>query len=51
MPDLGDFINWEVLRHPYNWIIVILMLAIGYGILMYLQKPLQELPTGTLNVI
>jgi hypothetical protein len=22
-------INWDLLAHPYNWIIVILMLAIG----------------------
>ena len=44
---LDQIINWEMLREPYNWIIVILMLAIGYGILMMLQKPLSELPTGT----
>ena len=45
--NLSDFINLELLRHPYNWLIVILMLAIGYGALMLLQKPLSELPTGT----
>jgi len=48
---LDDFINLDLLRHPYNWIIVILMLAIGYGIFMLIQKPLSELPTGTLNVV
>jgi hypothetical protein len=49
--DLSSIINWELLRHPYNWVIVILMLGIGYGILMLLQKPLSELPTGTLSAI
>jgi hypothetical protein len=48
--DLDWLINWELLRHPYNWLIVILMLAIGFGILMALQKPLSELPTGTATV-
>lgn len=49
--DLDRIINWELLRHPYNWLIVILMLAIGWGIVMMIQKPLDELPTGTLNVV
>lgn len=26
---MDRIINWELLSHPYNWIIVILMLAIG----------------------
>lgn len=49
--DLSTFINWQMLREPYNWVIVILMLAIGYMILMMIQKPLSELPTGTLSVV
>lgn len=49
--DLSRVINWELLREPYNWLIVILMLAIGYMILMMIQKPLSELPTGTMEVI
>lgn len=49
--DLDSFINWELLRHPYNWVIVILMLAIGWGIVMLIQKPLGELPTGTLETV
>ena len=49
--DLDSIVNWELLRHPYNWVIVILMLAIGYGILMLIQKRLNELPTGTLKAV
>lgn len=49
--DLGRIINWDMLREPYNWIIVIMMLAIGYMLLMYVQKPLSELPIGTMNVV
>lgn len=49
--DLDRIINWELLREPYNWLIVILMLAIGYGILMMIQKPLSQLPTGTMTVV
>jgi len=48
---LDRFINWELLRHPYNWVIVILMLAIGWGIFMLIQQPLAELPTGTLKAV
>lgn len=48
---MDKFINLDLLRHPYNWIIVILMLAIGYGILMMIQKPLSQLPTGTMTVV
>ena len=49
--DLDRIINWQLLKEPYNWVIVILMLAIGYMILMMVQQPLQELPTGTMKVI
>ena len=49
--DLSRIINWDLLREPYNWVLVILMLAIGYMILMMVQKPLSELPTGTMSVV
>lgn len=49
--DLDSIINWGMFKEPYNWLIVILMLAIGYMMLMFLQKPLSELPTGTMNVV
>lgn len=49
--DLSRIINWDLLREPYNWILVIMMLAIGYMILMMVQKPLSELPTGTMSVV
>jgi len=48
---LDRIVNLDLLRHPYNWLVVILMLAIGYGILMMIQKPLSELPTGTATVV
>lgn len=48
--EISDFVNLDLLLHPYNWLIVILMLAIGYGALMLIQKPLSELPTGTATV-
>lgn len=41
MPDL---INWGMIRQPYNWIVVILMLAIGVWALHLLQEPLGLLP-------
>lgn len=40
MPDL---INWAMLKEPYNWIIVILMLAIGVYALTLLAAPLAQL--------
>lgn len=49
--DLSRIINWDLLRQPYNWVIVIMMLAIGFMILMMVQKPLSELPTGTMSVV
>lgn len=48
---LSNWINWDLLKEPYNWVIVIMMLAIGYMILMMVQKPLSELPTGTMSVV
>lgn len=33
-------INWDLLSHPYNWVIVILMLAIGVYALCLLASPL-----------
>jgi len=44
---LDRFINWDLLKEPYNWLIVILMLAIGFMVVMMIQKPLSELPIGT----
>lgn len=49
--NLDRIINWDLLRQPYNWVLVILMLAIGFMILMMIQKPLSELPTGTLTAV
>jgi hypothetical protein len=44
-------INLSLLREPYNWIIVILMLAIAvYGIAL-LQPTLTGLQTSTMQVI
>lgn len=40
MPDL---INWDLLGHPYNWVIVILMLAIGVWALCLLSAPLGQI--------
>ena len=40
MPQL---INLDLLRNPYNWIIVILMLAIGVYALTLLAAPLDAL--------
>jgi hypothetical protein len=40
MPQL---INWDLLSHPYNWVIVILMLAIGVYALTLLSAPLNSL--------
>jgi hypothetical protein len=39
MPEL---INWDLLSHPYNWVIVILMLAIGVWALCLLSAPLGQ---------
>ncbi len=30
-------INWDLIRQPYNWIIVVLMIAIAVLALTYLQ--------------
>ena len=37
-----SLINWDLLREPYNWIIVILMLAIGVYALTLLQPTLSS---------
>lgn len=39
---MDRFINWELLKQPYNWIVVVLMLAIGVAALTYLQPTLQQ---------
>ena len=48
---LDRIINWQLLREPYNWLIVILMMSIGAMLLMLVIQPAQELETGTLKVI
>ena len=40
MPDL---INWGLLKEPYNWVIVILMLAIGVYALTLLASSVDTL--------
>ncbi len=42
MPEL---INWALLKQPYNWIVVILMVAIAVLALTYLQ-PFLGFETG-----
>ena len=39
---MDRFINWELLKQPYNWVIVVLMLAIGVTALTYLQPALAQ---------
>lgn len=41
--DLGDFINVPLLLHPYNWIIVVLMLALSAFALCLLAAPLGQI--------
>lgn len=38
MPQL---INWDLLKHPYNWIIVWLMVALAVTGLVYLNRANQ----------
>ena len=38
---MSRFINWDLLRNPYNWIVVILMLLIGVMALTVLQPALS----------
>lgn len=40
MPQL---INWDMISHPYNWVIVILMLAIGVAALTILQPAIDRI--------
>ena len=44
MPDL---INWEILKNPYNWIVVVLMTAFAL-ILLHIIMP--EAPTDAASV-
>jgi lipoprotein signal peptidase len=48
---LDDFINWSLLKEPYNWIVVILILVLVYLTIMFIQKPLSQLNLGTLTTI
>jgi len=38
-----ELINFELIRNPLNWIVVILMLAIAVFALHLLQQPLNTL--------
>ena len=40
---MSDLINWGLLSQPYNWVIVILMLAIGVYALTLLSGSLNSL--------
>jgi hypothetical protein len=46
-----ELINWDLAREPYNWLVVILMLLIAIMALTYLQAPLGQIRTATLQVI
>lgn len=48
---LGRIINFDLMREPYNWLIVILMMTSFAMMLMLVIQPAQELETGTLSVI
>jgi hypothetical protein len=37
-----QLVNWELLRNPMNWIIVVLMLAIGSFALHMIMHPHQQ---------
>lgn len=37
--NLSDFVNLELLSHPYNWIVVVLILAISTMALCLLMGP------------
>lgn len=41
MPEL---INWELIKQPYNWVIVILMLAIGIYALHLVYRLAADVP-------
>jgi hypothetical protein len=47
---VNDFVNTELLLHPYNWITVVLMLAIGVFALCLLTAPLGEIG-GLVSVV
>lgn len=38
-----QIVNMELIRNPYNWVIVILMLAIGVVALTALQPALADI--------
>jgi hypothetical protein len=40
---LDDFINVGLLSHPYNWIIVVLILALSVFALCLLAAPLGQI--------
>lgn len=40
---IDDVVNVELLRHPYNWIITILILAIAVSAMCLLAAPLGQI--------
>jgi hypothetical protein len=48
---MAGIINLELLANPYNWIVVILMLAIAVFGLTLLAGPLNQLQSATLSVV
>ena len=38
--------NYELLRHPYNWAVVILMLALGFWAIKLVSPEIQQLRPG-----
>lgn len=48
---LGRILNFDLMREPYNWLIVILMMSTFALTLMLVIQPAQQLETGTLSVI
>ena len=39
---MDKIVNWSLLKEPYNWIIVFLMVAIGLIALTILQPQISE---------
>jgi hypothetical protein len=48
---MDKIINLSLLKEPYNWVIVILMLAIAVYGMALLQPTLTGLQTSTMQVV
>lgn len=48
--ELSDFINLPLLREPYNWFVVILILVVVVMIFSMIQAPLNEIG-GLVSVV